>query len=110
LTSREAEAKSLHRVNEMLQPHKVEIRSDSIAVANAESLVDGLEEQHLLRIVKPFLAVELKWLIEMIGWIVRTVDERFVQTIFDQKLKASINESVAVLNRFKNEQGTDGGS
>jgi 26S proteasome regulatory subunit N6 len=57
--ARASEAKSLHRLNEVLESRRAELEADPVVVSNVRSLIDALEESHLLRIVKPFVAVEL---------------------------------------------------
>jgi 26S proteasome regulatory subunit N6 len=66
-------------------------------------LIDTLEESHLLRIVKPFSAVQLSRIAEMINLPVERLESRLVQMILDQKLKASINQSDGILNIFEDE-------
>jgi 26S proteasome regulatory subunit N6 len=101
--ARASEAKSLHRLNEVLESRRAELEADPVVVSNVRSLIDTLEESHLLRIVKPFSAVQLSRIAEMISLPVERVESRLVQMILDQKLKASINQSGGILNIFEDE-------
>jgi 26S proteasome regulatory subunit N6 len=101
--ARAAEAQSLDRLNTVLEQRKVEISTDPVVVANIATLLETLEEQHLLRIVKPFSSVEIRRLAEIISLPVAKVEDRIVQMILDQKLKATINQSTGVLNIFDEE-------
>jgi hypothetical protein len=101
--ARAAQAKSLDRLNAVLESRKADIAADDVVVAKATSLIDTLEEQHLLRIARPFSAAELTTLAEVIALLVRAVEERLVQMMLDQKLGASINQSAGVLNIFYEE-------
>jgi 26S proteasome regulatory subunit N6 len=101
--ARAAEAQSLYRLNEVLESRRAEFEADPVVVSNVRHLIHSLEEQHLLRIVKPFSAVELSRIAEMISLPVEKVEERLVEMILDQKLKASINQSDGILNIFEDE-------
>lgn len=105
--ARAAEAKSLKQLNDVMQKRKADLESDPVVAANMHNLIDNLEEQHLLRIVKPYSAVELTRIAEMIDLPVEQVEAKLVQMILDQKLKASINQSDGILNIFLDEEDNE---
>jgi 26S proteasome regulatory subunit N6 len=98
-----AEAKSLFQLHEVLERRRAELEADPVVASNLKNLNDNLEEQHLLRVVKPYSAVELSRIAELIGLQLESVQSRLVQMILDQKLKASINQSDGILNIFEDE-------
>ena len=105
--ARAAEAKSLKQLSEVMEKRGKDLSQDPVIARNMHSLIDNLEEQHLLRIVKPYSAVELARIAEMIELPVEQVESKLVQMILDQKLKASINQSAGVLNIFLDEEDNE---
>ncbi|OHT00943.1 PCI domain containing protein [Tritrichomonas foetus] len=99
-----AEAKSLGQLNQVMESRPEDFQKDPVVAANIKNLIDSLEEQHLLRIVKPYSAVELSRIAEMINLPVSNIESKLVQMILDQKLKASINQSDGILNIFEAEE------
>lgn len=99
-----SEAKSLHQLDQVITKRSADIEKDPVVASNVKNLNDSLEEQHLLRIVKPYSAVELSRIAEMINLPVDKVESKLVQMILDQKLKASINQSDGILNIFEAEE------
>lgn len=107
LIARAAEAKSLDQLNFIMENRRADLESDPVVARNMRNLIDNLEEQHLLRIVKPYSAVELTRIAEMIKLSVEHVQEKLVQMILDQKLRASINQSDGILNIFVDEESNE---
>lgn len=99
-----AEAKSLSQLYKVMSERPDDFKKDPVVASNIENLVDSLEEQHLLRIVKPYSAVELQRIADMINLPVKNIEAKLVQMILDQKLKASINQSAGILNIFEAEE------
>ena len=102
-----AEAKSLKQLNDVMDQRRADLESDPVVASNMRNLIDSLEEQNLLRIVKPYSAVELTRIAEMIELPVEQVEAKLVQMILDQKLKASINQSDGILNIFLDEENNE---
>lgn len=99
-----AEAKSLKQLTEIMENRKEDLERDPVVVSNINNLIDNLEEQNLLKIVKPYSAVELSRIAEMINLPFENVESKLVQMILDQKLKASINQKDGILNIFEVEE------
>ncbi|KAH0789026.1 26S proteasome non-ATPase regulatory subunit 11 [Histomonas meleagridis] len=99
-----SEAKSLKQLTEIMERRHNDLENDPVVASNIHNLIDSLEEQNLLRIVKPYSAVELSRIAEMINLPVEEVEAKLVQMILDQKLKASINQSDGILNIFEDEE------
>lgn len=99
-----AENKSLQELSEVMERRRVQLEADSVVQSNVRNLVENLEEQHLLRIIKPYSAVELSRIAAMIHLPVEEVVDKLVQMILDQKLKASINQRDGILNIFETEE------
>lgn len=99
-----AEAKSLSQLTQVMESRPEDFKRDPVVAANIKNLIDSLEEQHLLRIVKPYSAVELSRIAEMINLPLANIQKKLVQMILDQKLKASINQSDGILNIFEDEE------
>ncbi|KAK8854003.1 26S proteasome non-ATPase regulatory subunit 11 [Tritrichomonas musculus] len=99
-----AEAKSLSQLNQVMNDRPDDFQKDPVVASNIKNLIDSLEEQHLLRIVKPYSAVELQRIADMIKLPVENIEAKLVQMILDQKLKASINQSDGILNIFEAEE------
>jgi 26S proteasome regulatory subunit N6 len=102
-----SEEKSLHQLVEVINECQADIDSDPVISSNVKNLIDSLEEQHLLRIVKPYSAVELSRIAELIQLDVEQVESKLVQMILDQKLKASINQADGILNIFEDEEANE---
>ena len=99
-----SEAKSLSQLDQVMNSRPDDFKKDPVVASNIKNLIDSLEEQHLLRIVKPYSAVELSRIAEMIHLPVSNIENKLVQMILDQKLKASINQSDGILNIFEAEE------
>jgi len=102
-----AEAKSLSQLTEVMERRRADLECDPVVAANMRNLIDNLEEQHLLRIVKPYSAIELARIAVMIALPVEQVEAKLVQMILDQKLKASINQSDGILSIFMDEESNE---
>lgn len=105
--ARASEAKSLHQLVKIIQEKSSDLEADPVVNSNVKNLIDSLEEQHLLRIVKPYSAVEITRIAEMIKLPSDRVESRLVQMILDQKLKASINQADGILNIFEDDEDNE---
>ena len=102
-----SQEKSLHQLVHVIEECRADLDSDPVVSSNVKNLIDSLEEQHLLRIVKPYSAVELSRIAEMIKLDVEQVEAKLVQMILDQKLKASIDQANGILNIFEDEEANE---
>lgn len=105
--ARASEAKSLHDLLDVIEKRKDDLNADPVVASNVKNLINSLEEQHLLRIVKPYSAVQLSRIAELIHLDVEQVEAKLVQMILDQKLKASINQADGILNIFEDEEANE---
>ena len=99
--------KSLHELVKVINECQSILDADPVVASNVKNLIDSLEEQHLLRIVKPYSAVQLTRIAELIKLDVDQVEAKLVQMILDQKLKASINQADGILNIFEDEEANE---
>ena len=102
-----SQQENLHQLVEIINECKSDIESDPVISSNVKNLIDTLEEHHLLRIVKPYSAVQLTRIAELIQLDVEQVEAKLVQMILDQKLKASINQADGILNIFEDEEANE---
>ena len=105
--ARASEEKSLHQLNKVINECRADLDADPVISSNVKNLIDSLEEQHLLRIVRPYSAVQLTRIAELIHLDVEQVEAKLVQMILDHKLKASINQADGILNIFDDEEANE---
>ena len=85
-----AENKSLHELTNVMENRKKELEADPVVHSNIKNLVENLEEQHLLRIVKSYSAVELETIASMIDLPLDVVESK--SSIDEQNNEACMPE------------------
>eukprot|EP00871_Galdieria_phlegrea_P004596 jgi/Galph1/5137/GphlegSOOS_G3715.1 len=95
--------RSLANFQQVLKEYPEELTHDSVIYYHLSELYDTLLQQNLLRIIEPFLRVEMSHIAQLIDLPVETVESKISQMILDGQLKGILDQGQDCLITFVEE-------
>lgn len=84
--------RSLHDFEAAIVKYKKQLQDDAVISSHLKELYEKLLEQHLLRIIEPFIRVEISHVADLIKLPKHNVERKLSQMILDKKLNGIMDQ------------------